>query len=609
MSHRANRAGFTLIELLVVIAIIALLIGILLPALGTARKTAWTLVDQTQLRSLATGQAVYMADNKDSYASVNTSGWRGQEIANGIAVRPGSRAANGEPYVFNTTASTPTSVFDFISPTVGEGLGFSANRARRTGDIFNDFADPAAREFNSELFTQNGAPADLDEFDEYINNNRGYRQVSYLMPGAFMYWGTASTGGFTPGQPPQPDQRQQWVARYGFAPKSWNGGPGSTVHTPNNFRNRIDQVGVSVSNKVMIANGTRYFENGLLDFDPRPNPNSFGSFSSGTPQWTGNTAYGMNGPGARAADRAGDVRRRQRRPARTCSSTGTTTCSRPIRSSCGTSPPVRAVRCKPADGGRTSPASGSSRAARATTRARSRCSSRRCGRGRNGRRRGRRAHDRADRGRGGVGLGEPRAVRRAQKDRARACDVCVISDTGMLGRGAAGDHLRRARADLHRGHAARARAATCTRACGAGGARTRSTNWSGARAALGRDRRVTIPGFYDGVNGPVDAERERCGGRSGVDAAAQLKDIGLPPEADVGEAGFTARSSASGPGPTCDINGIVGGYTGAGAKTVIPSHATAKVSFRLVAEQDPDAIRDAFFAWLASARRRGADGS
>ena len=50
--------------------------------------------------------------------------------------------------------------------------------------------------------------------------------------------------------------------------------------------------------------------------------------------------------------------------------------------------------------------------------------------------------------------------------------------------------------------------------------------------------------------------------------------------------------------PTCDINGIKGGYTGDGAKTVIPTHATAKVSFRLVADQDPESVRESFFAWL-----------
>ena len=46
--------------------------------------------------------------------------------------------------------------------------------------------------------------------------------------------------------------------------------------------------------------------------------------------------------------------------------------------------------------------------------------------------------------------------------------------------------------------------------------------------------------------------------------------------------------------PTCEVNGIIGGYTGAGFKTVIPSRATAKVSFRLVGDQDPDEIAESF---------------
>ena len=50
--------------------------------------------------------------------------------------------------------------------------------------------------------------------------------------------------------------------------------------------------------------------------------------------------------------------------------------------------------------------------------------------------------------------------------------------------------------------------------------------------------------------------------------------------------------------PTAEINGIVGGYTGEGAKTVIPGEAMAKVSFRLVGEQDPEKIRDSFRAFV-----------
>jgi acetylornithine deacetylase/succinyl-diaminopimelate desuccinylase-like protein len=50
--------------------------------------------------------------------------------------------------------------------------------------------------------------------------------------------------------------------------------------------------------------------------------------------------------------------------------------------------------------------------------------------------------------------------------------------------------------------------------------------------------------------------------------------------------------------PTAEINGMIGGYTGEGAKTVIPGQATAKVSFRLVGAQDPQKIRDAFRAFV-----------
>ncbi|VAX39818.1 Acetylornithine deacetylase/Succinyl-diaminopimelate desuccinylase and related deacylases, partial [hydrothermal vent metagenome] len=109
------------------------------------------------------------------------------------------------------------------------------------------------------------------------------------------------------------------------------------------------------------------------------------------------------------------------------------------------------------------------------------------------------------------------------------------------------------------------------------------------------DRRVTIPGFYEGVRELTPAEREAWQAL-GFDQIEALAKIGLPPEADVGEAGFTAleREWAR---PTAELNGIIGGYTGAGAKTVIPSHASAKVSFRLVDDQDPAKVTERFFAW------------
>lgn len=118
-----------------------------------------------------------------------------------------------------------------------------------------------------------------------------------------------------------------------------------------------------------------------------------------------------------------------------------------------------------------------------------------------------------------------------------------------------------------------------------------------------KDYRVTIPGFYDDVRPLTDVERTEWE-RLGFDHVAALKKIGLGPEGDVGEAGYSAveREWAR---PTAEVNGVCGGYTGAGAKTVIPSNACAKVSFRLVADQIPEKIRDAFFAWLRERTPRG----
>src|SRR5581483_6715836 len=110
------------------------------------------------------------------------------------------------------------------------------------------------------------------------------------------------------------------------------------------------------------------------------------------------------------------------------------------------------------------------------------------------------------------------------------------------------------------------------------------------------DGRVTLPGFYDGV-AELPAEVRRQWDGLGFDAAEFLGDVGLSIPA--GEKGRSVLEQIWAR-PTAEVNGITGGYTGAGFKTVIAAKASAKVSFRLVGEQDPAKVSAAFRAYVRS---------
>jgi acetylornithine deacetylase/succinyl-diaminopimelate desuccinylase-like protein len=102
--------------------------------------------------------------------------------------------------------------------------------------------------------------------------------------------------------------------------------------------------------------------------------------------------------------------------------------------------------------------------------------------------------------------------------------------------------------------------------------------------------RIQLPGFYDSVAAVSNSQRAQWDAL-GFDETAFLGGIGLTTPA--GERGYSALERLWAR-PTADINGIWGGYTGAGSKTVIAAEASAKVSFRLVANQDPDAVMEQF---------------
>lgn len=176
-----------------------------------------------------------------------------------------------------------------------------------------------------------------------------------------------------------------------------------------------------------------------------------------------------------------------------------------------------------------------------------------------------------------------------------ACDVVVVSDTGMWGpdtpsvctgmRGMTDGQVdfRGPSGDVHSGSFGGAIPNPLTEMCR-------------VLAALHDDNgHVTVNGFYDGITQLTDDERALIA-KLPYDEAAWLANARSTTA--YGEMGFTTLERVWAR-PTAELNGIWGGYTGAGHKTIVASEAHAKVSFRLVAGQDPLDIQAKFRDWLA----------
>jgi acetylornithine deacetylase/succinyl-diaminopimelate desuccinylase-like protein len=106
----------------------------------------------------------------------------------------------------------------------------------------------------------------------------------------------------------------------------------------------------------------------------------------------------------------------------------------------------------------------------------------------------------------------------------------------------------------------------------------------------------TLPGFYDGITDPPKPVTDAWEA-IGLTAQDFLRPVGLSTLA--GESGRSVLEQTW-TRPTCEFNGIVGGYFGDGFKTVLPANASAKVSFRLVTGQDPIKVRDSFRAYVTA---------
>jgi acetylornithine deacetylase/succinyl-diaminopimelate desuccinylase-like protein len=199
-------------------------------------------------------------------------------------------------------------------------------------------------------------------------------------------------------------------------------------------------------------------------------------------------------------------------------------------------------------------------------------------------------------------IGSPNLGPLVARERARlAADAVVISDSPMLERGVPSlcyglrgltyqeIFVTGASTDLHSGSFGGAVANP---------AQALATILAGLKD--GRNR-VAIPGFYDRVRPLQEAERRALAALP-FDEPLYRERLGVP--ALAGEEGFTTLERVWAR-PTLEVNGLLSGYTGEGAKTVLPARAMAKVSMRLVPDQDPDEISRLFADRVRALTPRG----
>ena len=117
------------------------------------------------------------------------------------------------------------------------------------------------------------------------------------------------------------------------------------------------------------------------------------------------------------------------------------------------------------------------------------------------------------------------------------------------------------------------------------------------------DGRIAVPGWYDDVLDLTEAERAQFAALP-FDAGAFQRTAGVL--ALPGERGWSPLERIGGR-PSADVCGVWGGYTGIGSKTVIPAEAHAKLSFRLVSDQDPSTLRPLFERWVTENAPEGAE--
>lgn len=278
MPHRGHnqtgRSGFTLIELLVVVAVIAILIGILLPALGRARAAAFQTKGLAMQRQLVVGMQSYGSANDNWIPGLNTTGLQVDKLKDDTTNKP-----------LDNRSNLPVQNWDWMTLAL-DADALPASRAERFYKLLNEFGDPAMRERS--LPTGN-SPTEITD----VSTERGlFPGVSFIMPSGFVWSGETRTGaGGVITSYGQPDDEK------------------ITAELPRTYIPKFERVGLSAK-KIAVADGFRLLTNtGELVFDGRAwvdptasEPDRYGAFVDVGAVSLSSAAYSKKGDSAPAGN-------------------------------------------------------------------------------------------------------------------------------------------------------------------------------------------------------------------------------------------------------------------------------------------------------------------
>ncbi len=252
MDLRRGPRGFTLIELLVVVSVIALLIGILVPSLGAARREAQAVACAAFQKQLITGLSGFVGDNQEQIPGITTTGL---PIANFADIRDALKWSS-------ESGTRPVQNFDWMSPSVGDSL--PSQTGPRFLAILRNYRCPS---LNVQIGAWTAGQSDpgRDEIVQALSLDDELQPTSYLMSTFYQYSGGSNA--FTGTR----------YLRVGLS-----GGPDGTATLPRSYFPFVTRIG-EPARKIAMSDGLRYFDpaTGIVDVDVSIKASVFGSFTHG----------------------------------------------------------------------------------------------------------------------------------------------------------------------------------------------------------------------------------------------------------------------------------------------------------------------------------------